>query len=632
MGICPPACHDAVVGGLRRAIAAVHAGDLSPGATGGRLGLAPLAAIGIAFGFASLLEARSAPGGSFAGTSTPAAVAELAAGWSLIAAGVVESRHRRTRRAGVLLAAAGIGWFFADWNNPGVGSPAAFTFGLIVYGLAAPLVAHAALAYPKGRLDARPDARVLLFAYAGAGLVLGLLPGVFFDPGRQGCGLCPANLALLRSEPYLVSNLQRAGLVLGLGWTAALIAVGARRLVKASVPLRRMLWPVLAPAGCYLALVGADFAHSLPRGSLSNDPVEYRLWLGEAALLVLMALGVSWAWVREWRTRSAVVRLVMAAEQSPPSGGLRDILSETLGDGGLELAYTVGEPPRHVGADGRRVNVEPGDGEAATPLVQQGRTVAILRHRAGLLDDPGLVRQVVAAARLAMENERLQAEVLAQLEDLRAAQARIVATGDAERRRLERDLHDGAQQRLVGLSLALRLARSQPGTALGAQHSPAPAPALTALIDQADRELRLAIDELRELAHGIYPAVLADEGLAAAVEALADRSPIPVTIGDLPLERLAAPVEAAGYFLIAQATELIAVLAGAQGVTIDAKHHGNLLIIAVAEDGTAKPGKELHARLPELSGRVGALGGKLRIDDAPGVSGLTITGEIPCGS
>src|SRR5262249_30765383 len=359
MGMCPPACHDAVMGGLRRAIAAVHAGDLSPGATGARLGLAPLAAIGIAFGFASLLEARSAPGESFAGTSTLAAVAELAAGWSLIAAGVVESRRRRTHRAGVLLAAAGIGWFFAEWNNPGVGSPAAFTFGLIVYGLAAPLVAHAALAYPKGRLDSRLDARVLLLAYAGAGLVLGLLPGLFFDPGRQGCGLCPANLALLRSEPYLVSNLQRAGLVLGLGWTAGLIAVGARRLVKASAPLRWTLWPVLAPAGCYLALVGADFAYSLPRGALSNDPVEYRVWLGEAALLVLMALGVSYGWVREWRTRSAVVRLVMAAAQSPPSGGLRNILSEMLGDGGLELAYPVGEPPRHVGADGRRVSVEP---------------------------------------------------------------------------------------------------------------------------------------------------------------------------------------------------------------------------------------------------------------------------------
>src|SRR5262249_25602015 len=149
--------------------------------------------------------------------------------------------------------------------------------------------------------------------------------------------------------------------------------------------------------------------------------------------------------------------------------------------------------------------------------------------------------------------------------------------GDAERRRLERDLHDGAQQRLVGLSLALRLARARPSTVPGV-HSPAPAPALTALIDQADRELRLAVGRRRAFWDGISPAVLADEGLAAAVEALAERSPIPVTIGDLPQERLAAPAEAAGYFLIAQATELIAALSGAQGVTIDAKRHGDVLI------------------------------------------------------
>src|SRR5262249_26669160 len=201
MGICPPACHDTVVGGLRRAIAAVHAGDLSPTATRGRLGLVPLAAVGIAFGFASFLQARSAPGWSFAGTSALAAVAAPAGGWSLSAAGVVEARRRRARRAGLLLAAAGIGWFLVEWNNPGVGSPAAFTFGLIVYGLAAPLVAHAALAYPKGRLDSRLDAGVLLLAYAGAGLVLGLLPGVFSDPGRQGCARAPANRGPLAPEP-----------------------------------------------------------------------------------------------------------------------------------------------------------------------------------------------------------------------------------------------------------------------------------------------------------------------------------------------------------------------------------------------------------------------------------------------
>ncbi len=611
MGLGPAACHHSTVGATWRIAAAVRAGGIS------------LAAVGTTFGLLTLAEARSAPGGSFGGTSWASAVAELSAGWALIAAGVAESFRRPANRAGLLLASAGIGWFFAEWNNPGLGSPAAFTFGLIVSALAAPLVAHAALAYPTGRLASGLDRGVLLFAYAGAGLVLGLLPALFFDPGRQGCGLCPANLVLVRSEPSLGGGLQRAGLALGLAWVAALVMVGARRLGKASPPLRRLLWPVLAPAGCYLLLVGTDFAHSLSRGTVSNDPLEYRLWLGEAALLVLMALGVAWAWVRDRRTRSAVVRLVMDAAQSPPPGGLRDILSEMLGDTGLELAYPVGEPLRHVNADGQPASAGPGDGQDATPLIRGGRTVAILRHRAGLLDDPGLAREVAAAARLALENERLHAEVLAQLEDLRAAQARIVAAGDAERRRLERDLHDGAQQRLVGLALALRLARPQ--------SRPPGAARLTGLIGQADRELRLAIDELRDLAHGIYPAVLADEGLAAAVEALAEGSPTPLTIGDLPQERLPAPVEAAGYFLIAEACGLTRAQARTEGATVKAKHCGDRLVIEITVDAAAGPGQEPEARFADVADRVGALGGHLCVGQVAGGATL-MRAEIPCGS
>src|SRR5262249_3609937 len=162
---------------------------------------------------------------------------------------------------------------------------------------------HAALAYPAGRLDSRLDLGMVLFAYAGAGLALGLLPALFFDPGRQGCGLCPANLVLVRSAPGLAGGLQRAGLVLGLGWAAGLVAglggaggrggAGAVRRAGPSPPLRRVAWPVLAPAGGYLLLAGADFARSLPRGTLGNDLLDYRLWLGQAALLVLMAAGVA---------------------------------------------------------------------------------------------------------------------------------------------------------------------------------------------------------------------------------------------------------------------------------------------------------------------------------------------------
>jgi signal transduction histidine kinase len=219
-----------------------------------------------------------------------------------------------------------------------------------------------------------------------------------------------------------------------------------------------------------------------------------------------------------------------------------------------------------------------------------------------------------------MENERLHAEVLAHLEDLRAAQARIVAVGDAERRRLERDLHDGAQQQLVALSLALRLISPHPG--------PAAAPRLAALIDQADDELRLAIGELRELAHGIYPAILADQGLAAAVEALTENSPTQVTIGHLTQQRLPPPVEAAGYFLLAEAGHLAA-QAGAEGVTVDAEHAGGRLIVKITAHGPT--GRELEAGLCDVADRVGALGGQFRVEDTGGET-VTIRGEIPCAS
>jgi signal transduction histidine kinase len=299
------------------------------------------------------------------------------------------------------------------------------------------------------------------------------------------------------------------------------------------------------------------------------------------------------------------------------------VLARSLGDLDLAVAYPLREPERFVDATGTTVAPAAHEGQAVTPLTRQGQTVALLLHRSGLLDDPAVVDEVVAATRLALENERLQAEVLVQLEDLKASRARIVATGDAERRRLERDLHDGAQQRLVGLSLALRLA--------GIQLGPDPDPKVAAGIDRADRELRMAIDELREVAHGIYPAVLTDEGLAAAVEALAERTLLPIAITWIPEERFPSPVEAAAYFLIAEATGPIATLTAASGATVDVRRDGSWLVVELTEDGLGDAEPELQTRCTGLADRVGALEGRLRVDHVPG-RGITIRAELPCGS
>jgi len=447
------------------------------------------------FGLLALLIARSHPGGSFAGVSWVAAVAELAAVWAMVGAGLHLSLRRRGNRSGFRLASAGVSWLFVEWNNPGIRSSVAFAFGLVVYALAPPVVAHAVLAYPSGGPLSRLERLTLASAYIASGLLLGLLPALFFDPHRQACSLCPTNLLLVHSSEGAVDALNRWGVTLGVVWTIALAALAAWRLTRASAPLRRVTAPVLLAGIGYLLLVWEDYMHSLSRGILSTDPCEYRLRLGQADALGAVALAVLWSWFLGRRTRSAMARLVVELGDSPPPGGLCEVLAGSLGDPELQLAYPLGEPQRYVDAGGRTVDLAAHNRQAVTPLARNGTTVALLLHRQGLLDDPGLVDEVAGAARLALQNERLQAEVRAQLEDLLTSWARIVATGDAERRRLERDLHDGAQQRLVGLSLALRLVRAQLG--------PDRDQNFVSRIDRAEEGLRLAIDELRELAHGI---------------------------------------------------------------------------------------------------------------------------------
>jgi signal transduction histidine kinase len=415
----------------------------------------------------------------------------------MILAGLHVWWRRPANESGLLLVFAGVAWFFPEWTNPGIGVGVAFTFGLVAFAMAPPLVAHALLAYPFGRLSSAVERLTVTLAYLGAALVLGFLPALFFNPRLQGCSLCPPNLLLVESRPELVEFLNRWGIRLGLVWAIGIAALCLWRLTRSSPPLRRLRAPVLVGGTAYAVLVWWDFIHSLPRGQIGYDAFEYRLWLAQAATLCLVALGVASSWLLGRRTRSAMTRMVVELGESPSPGGLREVLARSLGDPDLEVAYPVSDPERLVDATGRMLDPAAREGRTETPLARRGKTLALLLHRQRLLDDPAVVDELVQVTRLALENERLQAEVLAQFEDLRASRARIVATGDAERRRLERDLHDGAQQRLVGLALALRLARAQLG--------PDPDPNVRSLIDRADQGLRVAIDELRELATASIP-------------------------------------------------------------------------------------------------------------------------------
>jgi signal transduction histidine kinase len=570
------------------------------------LRLAVLAA-GLAFGALSLAIARAEPGYWFGGGSAFAGAAELVAGYSLLAVGFVAWARPRQIRLGAILAAASFAWFLLEWNNPGAGSSFVFTVGLALYLAAPPLVAYAVLSYPDGRVRTWLNRLGLAVAYAGAILVPGILAASVFDPAAEGCTQCPRNLLLISGSHSAYESLSRTGVHLGLGWTLLLVLLAAVGFLRSTPAGRRVAAPVVLAGCAYLGLVAADFAHSLTRGFVSNDGVDRRLWLGEAGVLCALALGVMWPWVRARRMRSALARLVVELAESPRPGGLRDLLAATLNDASLQLVYPLGGG-RLVDARGQAVQLE---GEV-TPIVQAGRELALLTHRPRLLDDPALAEEVAAAARLALENERLQAEARAQLDDLRASRARIVEGGDAERRRLERDLHDGGQQRLVGLSLALRLARLRIGSD--------PDPAVLAGIEEAETELRAALGELRELAHGIFPAVLADDGLAAALEALAEEAPIPIELAAVSAERFDPAAEAAAYFHVSET----AARKSGGGFKVSAARCGDRLVVEIECDRAPE-------QIIELRDRIGALDGSLAVVQAPG-GGVTIRAEIPCES
>jgi signal transduction histidine kinase len=566
-----------------------------------------IAALGVAVGVVSLDAARDDPSYWFAGASSIAGVALLAAGWALIACGLLFLLRRPGSRFGPLVVAAGFAWFLAEWNNPGIGSSLAFTIGLCLYAACPPLVGHAVLGYPSGRLGTHLERAVVAAAYVGGVLVLGVLPALAFDPHAPPvCTQCPTNLLTVTDRSDTWADLNRAGLYLGLGWAFALAALTTSRFVRASAGSRA----VFAAGSCYLALVAAWFGYSLDRGVLSNGTAERRLWLAQAAALLVLVAGVAWSWARNRSARSAVARLVIDLAQSPPPGGLRDVLASTIGDHDLVLAYPLDATGDLVDAQGRHVHPE--RSRQQTRLMRGGRVVAVLAHAPGILDDEQRVEEVTAAARLALENERLQAVLRARLQELRASRARIVEAGDAERKSLERDLHDGAQQRLVGLSLSLRLARATLANEVG--------PEAVGHLDDAEAELRDAITELRGLAHGIFPAVLADEGLAAAIEAIAEEGRVPVRVRGAVEGRFPPQVETAAYMVVAEVTR-----ATSSSVVVDAKRAEDALLVAV----TARD--DLGLDVVALEDRVGALGGLLsveRTDDGY----VTLQAELPCES
>ena len=543
---------------------------------------------------------RSEPSDSLAGDSVLALTAEVAAGLLL---GAAASAARAPAAFRVPLAAAGVAWLIGEWNSPGAGM--AFSVGLVLYAAWPALLAHAALRHGDRRLS-RTAMLVLAVAYADALLVLGVGSAVFFDPLEQGCLGCPANHLLVSAEPQVVHDVARAGLLVAFAWSAVLAVLVLVRLRRATGARRRMEIPVVLPATAAVALFGARALHGVERGFLSNDPTDRALWAVQVVTLLLVAASVAWQRVHARRIRGRVARLVVDLGRSARPGGLREQLAQAFGDPSLELLHARDDEAGWIDHDGRAAELPHGPERQVTRLLAGGRELSAVVHRPGLFEEAAIATELADTARLALEHERLGAIRRAHLKNLRASRGRIVASADAERRALERDLHDGAQQRLATLAISIRLARRQ----LASEN-----PCIDGELGAAEEGLRTALANLRELAHGLIPAVLAHEGLRPAVEALADRSPRLVVAG-LPARRFATPVESAAYFVVAESLRR----SGDGDVAVSARvEDGRLIVRLEAAGGIA-------GSTTDLEDRVGAVGGTLA------TTTHDLLAELPCES
>ena len=334
------------------------------------------------------------------------------------------------------------------------------------------------------------------------------------------------------------------------------------------------------------------------------------------AVIALAALGAAGRLLR------SLARALLRAPAAPAGAPVREMLAESLGDRSLSIAYWLPDRGIFVDDAGRTVSLPESDSRRAwTAVERDGRRVAAIIHDAELHAGPELVHAAAAAAALALDNERLKADLRARVADLRVSRARIVQAADEARRRLERDLHDGAQQHLVSLALDLRMLKARLGEGEAAE-----------LVEELAGKLTTALAELRELARGIHPAVLTDRGLEPAIQALALRAPLPVEVHiDVGTERPAPPIEAAAYFLVSEALTNVVRYAQARSVRVEVRRHADDVVVAVRDDGVGGADMRSGSGLRGLADRISALGGELRVSSPPG-GGTRITARIPCAA
>jgi signal transduction histidine kinase len=533
------------------------------------------------------------------------------AGVAGVAVAVAVARQPGREQMGLVIA----GWLVlsvlddlsVDWPV----SRTATTVWMLAHGLAPAAYGWMVLAYPSGRIRARGDGALVGLA-AVFGLVWMGAPLLFFHPG--GCAACAPRVSSLlytgTTFDYLPVGQASWAAFIALGvWFCALLV---RRLRVAPPGARATLLPL----GLAVFFAAAEFiAQRIVWLGGWSGPLPALDWIDRANALVLpLAIFAGLAAIRS--RRGPLGDLVVELGRARP-GEVRGALAHTLGDPTLELALWLPDQRAFVDEAGEPVDTTAvRAGRALTVIGPPGDPLAALIHDDRLLGQRSLLEAAGSAGRLALENTRLQAELRVQLAELRASRSRIVEAADAERRRLERDLHDGAQQRLLALGLALQLLRDGSG-----DHE---------LLVQAEAELQTALRELRDLARGIHPTILSEQGLVPAVRSLGDRAPVPVrVVGDE--ERYPVAVETAIYFVVAEALANVAKHADADTAVVSFAREDGKLRVEVTDDGRGGAVARAGGGLQGLADRVAAAGGTFAIASKPG-DGTTLHVEVPCES
>ena len=527
-------------------------------------------------------------------------------GGSFAALGLVAWYRRPDSLSGALMTTTGFGLLVSLLLKQ-LQSGVALTLGEVTEDIWTPFFIALVLSFVTGgRLTSRVD-RVIVAVVFVVVFVVDVFSMLFVEQED--------NVLLLFPSEGIYGVIDTAQRVTLIAVAIAVAVIIAGRWRAASTPRRRALLPSVAGAACMLIFVWLLIT-DLVKGPRS----QLMIMLAYCFMLVVPAVFLA-GLLRSRLARGGLAQLFR--ELSGMRGdALQAALGRTLGDPSLVLAYRLPGSRGYADASGARVLVPPVTPDrASVPIETDDREVAAIVYDASLDDDPEMVEAVRAAATIALENERLHAESEAQLAEVHASRQRIVAAGDAERRRLERDLHDGAQQRLVALSLQLRMLRSD------IRRDPAQAEQLA---ETASDELAHSLEELRELARGIHPATL-DHGLSSALESLAARATVATAVSCDAPANVPREVELALYFVACESLANVGKYAGATAASVRLSRTLTGVAIEIADDGVGGADAAKGSGLHGLADRVAALDGHLRVTSPPG-AGTVVAAELPCAS